>query len=97
MEASPGILESYSSVKNVHGALEMPSEALVSHTGALVAHPGALVAHPEALEVLLEPWRLTLTTLKLTLQSVGTSIAIMSLHVYKVIQGQPPRLQVEPP
>jgi hypothetical protein len=52
VEASPGILGSYSSVMDVPGALEAPSEALV-------AHPGALVAHTGALEVRLEAWRLT--------------------------------------
>jgi hypothetical protein len=34
MDVYPGSLESYSSVKDVHGTLEEPS-------GALLAHPGA--------------------------------------------------------
>ncbi len=53
MDAYHCNLESYSSVNNVHGALEEPSGALAAHPGALVAHPGAsevlagaLEAHP---------------------------------------------------
>jgi hypothetical protein len=62
---------------DVHGVLEVLSEAWV-------AYPVALVAHPGSLEVPLEPWKLTLTTLKLTWRPVGTFTASMSLHDYKV-------------
>ncbi len=47
MDAYPGILESYSSVTDVYGAMSEPSGALLAHPGASEVPAGALEAHPD--------------------------------------------------
>ncbi len=63
MNADPGMIESYSSVKMVHGTLEEPPGTFLAHPGGSEVAAGTLEAHP--------------TTVKLTLESVGTSTAII--------------------
>ncbi len=46
VDAYTGTLESYSSVKDVHGALEEPSRALLCNPGASGVPAGALEVHP---------------------------------------------------
>jgi hypothetical protein len=45
VDAYPGTLESYSSVKGVYGVLEEPSGSLLAHPGASEVPAGALKAH----------------------------------------------------
>jgi hypothetical protein len=47
VEASPGILESYSSVTDFNGALEKPPKTLLAHPGALKVPARALQAHAD--------------------------------------------------
>ncbi len=51
MDAYPGTLESYSSVNNLHRALEGPSGALLAHPGASEVPAGALEAHPKKVKL----------------------------------------------